>query len=103
MNNIDYFLSEYIQNFKSSNFKGGNNSTRQEKINILLNQITGDGNEKKQTGGNKKIVEIKSIVESETEKIQNSENNFKNYILELKKDKNDPTIIHQFYSSSDEF
>jgi hypothetical protein len=102
MNNIDYFLSEYIENFKKSSLKGGSIS-RQEKINMLLDQITGDGNLKKQIGGNKKIIEVKSIIESDTEKIQNNENNFKNYILELKKDKNDPTIIHQFYSSSDEF
>lgn len=101
MNNIDYFLSEYIHNLKGGNAKGFN--TRQEKINTLINQITGDGNINKQTGGDKKIVEIKSIIESDTEKIQNNQDNFKNYLLELKKDKSDPTIIHQFYSSSEEF
>lgn len=105
MKNIDHFLSEYIQNFKESNFKGGNkdNYSRQDKINRLLQQITGDGNIEKQKGGNKKIVEIKSIVDSETDKIQNNQENFKNYLANLKKEKNDPTVVHQFYSSSDEF
>jgi len=77
---------------------GGQVSTREEKINKLLDQITGDGN-KKIKGGNKKIIAVQTVDLSENNKVE-IENpvEFKNYLLNLKKQHNINTM-HEFFSS----
>jgi len=97
MNNIDNILKDYLK-YKGGNINDINNNinNKQEKINKLIDKITG-------LGEVKKIVEIKAIVETDDPDF------FKKHLTESfekinnlhKTDKKINPVINQFYSSSE--
>jgi hypothetical protein len=101
MNNINNLLSDYINIFSSNDNK---DNEKEKKIKLLINQIIGEGNLKKNQPNKKKIVGIKTI----DNYIENTDL-FKEYLLELQKlqkdkepeKKNDVFLakLHQFFSS----
>jgi len=107
MNNINNLLSNYINIFSNNNNK---NNEKEKKIKLLINQIIGEGNLKKNQPNKKKIVGIKTI----DNYIENTDL-FKEYLLELQKLQKDKDIkysiepekkndvflakLHQFFSS----
>ena len=95
MKTINNFLSEYIKMIG-----GNNNIPKEEKINTLISKITGDGTIKQEP--EKKILSIKAIELSENS-VNNSENQsgLKKFLENLKQ--SSASIIHQFYSSENEF
>ena len=63
MKKIDVILSDYI------NMIGGQNLSRTEKIDKLIDQITGDGNKIK-IGGNKKVIILEESADKKWQKIR---------------------------------
>jgi hypothetical protein len=93
MKTINNFLSEYLR------MVGGNSKVpKEEKINNLIEQITGDGSKIQE----KKIISIKAnqLTENNINEFENQDE-FKKYLLSLKK--SGKSIVHQFYSSENEF
>ena len=91
---------ETINNLLSDFFKmigGNNNVPNNDKINNLIDQITGDGSKTKE----KKIISVKTIQLTESNNELENQDEFKKYLLSLKK--SNSSIIHQFYSSENEF
>ena len=95
MKTINSLLSEYIKMIG-----GNNNIPKDEKINNLISKITGDGSPKQDTI--KKVISIKTVqlTENNINELENQDD-FKKYLLNLKK--SNASIIHQFYSSENEF
>ena len=93
METINNLLSDFL-----TMIGGNNNKPNNDKINNLIDQITGDGSKTQE----KKIISIKTIqlTENNTNELDNQDE-FKKYLLSLKK--SNSSIIHQFYSSENEF
>jgi hypothetical protein len=93
MKTINNFLSEYIKMIG-----GNNNISKDEKINNLIEQITGDGSKIQE----KKIISIKvnQLTGNNINELENQDE-FKKYLLSLKK--SSTSTVHQFYSSENEF
>jgi hypothetical protein len=92
MQTINNLLKDYLNiiNPKKNESDNKNIKDRDEKINKLINEITGDGN----LNTNKKIVDIKAKISEETTEKQTGIINDK---------LNKKITMHQFYSPSSEF
>jgi hypothetical protein len=92
MQTINNLLKDYINiiNPKKLQSDNTNITTRDEKINKLINEITGDGN----LNTNKKIVNIKAKISDDTTEKQTGIINDK---------LNKKITMHEFYSPSSEF
>lgn len=92
MQTINNLLKDYINIINPKKNESDNKTIkeRDEKINKLINEITGDGN----LNTNKKIVDIKAKISDETTEKQTGIINDK---------LNKKITIHEFYSPSSEF
>ncbi len=90
MNKIDNILKDYLK------YKGGNiQSSREEKINKLINKITGEGEIKK-------IVGIKVIEDTDNNSNLINEQQLKDHLNNIHMtDKKTNPVINQFFSSSE--
>jgi len=92
MQTINNLLKDYLNIINPKKNESDNKTIkdRDEKINKLINEITGDGN----LNTNKKIVNIKAKISEETTEKQTG----------IVNDKlNKKITMHQFYSPSSEF